>query len=208
MASVLDGLHELHEAGLVHRDVKPDNVLINAKGTPKITDLGIAHDPSADEKTRVGATLGTPEYMAPERVQGQSLDRRADIYAAQFGLGAPRVRRLRNRCEGGSERKSERRKGEHGADVLCAAQNPMSRSTPRSHIRDPGAEHRAVEKRAIDVDVDALLPRVVLGLDAVAIDAALEATGRVQIETLPVDDLAIDAQLEVVHAGGQKPDEE
>ena len=82
MAQVLEGLHALHEAGLVHRDIKPDNVLLSRDGTPKLTDLGVARDSSAREKTKHGAVLGTPEYMAPEQIQGQAVDARADIYAA------------------------------------------------------------------------------------------------------------------------------
>ncbi len=86
MTSVLSGLHAIHEAGLVHRDVKPENVLLNAESVPKVTDLGVAHDPSAREKTRGGAVLGTLEYMSPEQIQGKTVDRRADLYAAGIVL--------------------------------------------------------------------------------------------------------------------------
>ena len=82
MKDVLAGLQALHEAGLVHRDVKPDNVLLTADGAAKVTDLGVARDSSAREKTKLGAVLGTPEYMSPEQIQGQPVDRRADLYSA------------------------------------------------------------------------------------------------------------------------------
>ena len=86
MTGVLAGLHALHEAGLVHRDVKPDNVLIAEDGTAKVTDLGVARDASAKEKTRLGVVLGTPEYMSPEQIQGLSVDRRSDLYSAGIML--------------------------------------------------------------------------------------------------------------------------
>ncbi len=86
MGAVLSGLGAIHDAGLVHRDIKPDNVLLSGNSTPKVTDLGIAHDPGAREKTRVGATLGTPEYMAPEQIQGLRVDLRTDVYATGIVL--------------------------------------------------------------------------------------------------------------------------
>jgi serine/threonine protein kinase len=87
MAEVLSGLEALHEAGLVHRDMKPDNVLIDGKrGTPKITDLGVAHDTVGRGMTRQGARLGTPEYMSPEQVQGGAIDGRTDLYACGIVL--------------------------------------------------------------------------------------------------------------------------
>ena len=86
LCGVLAGLQALHEAGLVHRDVKPDNILIAADGTPKLTDLGVARDAQAAERTQLGTVLGTPEYMAPEQIQGLQVDARADLYAAGMVL--------------------------------------------------------------------------------------------------------------------------
>lgn len=78
---VLEGLEAIHNASLIHRDVKPANVLLDAAGEPKITDLGVAHDPTARAKTKHGATLGTPAYMSPEQVKGLAPDVRSDLYA-------------------------------------------------------------------------------------------------------------------------------
>lgn len=81
ITKTLAGLQAIHEAGLIHRDIKPGNVLLDARGEPKITDLGIAHDPQALEKTHLGARLGTPDYMSPEQIRGGTVDARSDIYS-------------------------------------------------------------------------------------------------------------------------------
>lgn len=86
MVGILDGLQALHDSGLVHRDVKPDNVLVDGNGIPKVTDLGIARDSTAREKTQLGTVLGTLEYMSPEQIQGIGVDARADIYACGIML--------------------------------------------------------------------------------------------------------------------------
>jgi hypothetical protein len=82
MSRILAGLQAIHDAGLVHRDLKAENVLLTADGVPKLTDLGVARDATAGEHTRVGAVLGTRETMAPEQIQGLGVDSRADLYSA------------------------------------------------------------------------------------------------------------------------------
>ncbi|MDW3220316.1 MAG: serine/threonine-protein kinase [Acidimicrobiales bacterium] len=74
------GLGELHRHGLVHRDVKPANVLLTPSGTPKLTDFGIA-TANAGDRTATGIVLGTAKYLAPEQVQGTALDGRTDVFA-------------------------------------------------------------------------------------------------------------------------------
>lgn len=84
-AEVARGLAAAHAAGVVHRDLKPDNVLLSREGRVVITDFGIARlaeGANAGNATRtMGAAIGTPAYMAPEQVEGRELDGRADIYA-------------------------------------------------------------------------------------------------------------------------------
>ncbi|MHB8585882.1 MAG: serine/threonine-protein kinase [Thermoplasmatota archaeon] len=80
---ILDGLAALHAAGLVHRDLKPPNVLVDSEGHVKIADLGIARASMGLDATVTRALPeGTPAYMAPEQVLGLPVDARADIYAA------------------------------------------------------------------------------------------------------------------------------
>lgn len=81
---VLAGLAGAHERGVVHRDVKPANVMVLEDDHVKVTDFGIARlvrSPTDTSLTSTGMTLGTPLYMAPEQVQGGSIDARADLYA-------------------------------------------------------------------------------------------------------------------------------
>jgi serine/threonine protein kinase/tetratricopeptide (TPR) repeat protein len=78
---VAEGLGEAHRLGVVHRDLKPGNIMIDKDGNAKIMDFGIARSPAAAGTTAEGAIIGTPEYMSPEQVDGQPADQRADIYA-------------------------------------------------------------------------------------------------------------------------------
>jgi eukaryotic-like serine/threonine-protein kinase len=70
-----------HDQGLVHRDVKPQNVLLNGDGRAKVTDFGIARSLDVEGVTQVGTVLGTSDYIAPEQASGQPVDSQTDVYS-------------------------------------------------------------------------------------------------------------------------------
>jgi serine/threonine protein kinase len=80
MAQILD---YAHQRGIIHRDIKPGNIVLDPNGQIKITDFGVARieDPSAPQQTMAGEVLGTPAYMSPEQALGRRVDGRTDIYS-------------------------------------------------------------------------------------------------------------------------------
>ncbi len=81
LGQVCVGLEAAHAAGVIHRDLKPGNVLVGERGAVKIIDFGLATTAAGDGLTATGAILGTPNYMAPEQVRGKPVDVRTDVYS-------------------------------------------------------------------------------------------------------------------------------
>jgi TolB-like protein len=81
MRDLLRALMHVHQCGIVHRDLKPNNVWIAAGGTPKLGDFGLALRENRERLTLAGGIVGTPSYLAPEQIQGEAVDGRADLYA-------------------------------------------------------------------------------------------------------------------------------
>src|SRR5918999_90503 len=75
------GLAAAHARRLIHRDVKPQNVLIDPEGRAKVTDFGIARELESDGLTKTGRVLGTTDYVSPEQAMGREVDARSDVYS-------------------------------------------------------------------------------------------------------------------------------
>ncbi len=80
-ADVASGLSAAHERGIIHRDIKPQNILIDDYGRPKITDFGIARALDTTQATRTGSYLGTATYSSPEQLRGEPVTPKSDIYS-------------------------------------------------------------------------------------------------------------------------------
>jgi len=83
---IADGLGYAHSQGMVHRDVKPMNILFTSAGTPKLADFGNAKIAVPSVHTQHGVTLGSPMYMSPEQASGETVDHRSDIYSLGISL--------------------------------------------------------------------------------------------------------------------------
>ncbi|MEK7469093.1 MAG: serine/threonine-protein kinase [Planctomycetota bacterium] len=90
---IAEGLAQAHRNGIVHRDVKPDNILVSGSGLAKLIDFGLAREGGASGLTEAGQLLGTPHYMSPEQCRGEAADARSDVYA----LGATMYHALTGR---------------------------------------------------------------------------------------------------------------
>ena len=81
MTQILSGLGEAHSQGVVHRDLKPQNIMVDRQGVVRIMDFGIARTADSVTMTGTGEMMGTPDYISPEQVKGDTADAKSDLYA-------------------------------------------------------------------------------------------------------------------------------
>ncbi len=86
IADALDGVHAAHEIGILHRDLKPDNLLVTPEGRVRVLDFGLARAQLDDRITQVGQTVGTPRFMSPEQWRDQSVGPQADVHSLGISL--------------------------------------------------------------------------------------------------------------------------
>jgi eukaryotic-like serine/threonine-protein kinase len=130
---VARALASAHARGVVHRDVKPQNVLLSEEGVPKVTDFGIARSSDVESVTLTGTVMGTSEYLPPEQARGEPVDVRSDVYS----LGAI----LYELCTG---------------DVPYPGENPVSVAVRHLHEPVPSVRER---RRDIPSRLDAAIRR-------------------------------------------------
>ncbi|HKB15825.1 MAG TPA: protein kinase, partial [Planctomycetota bacterium] len=121
---VARALHHAHEQGIIHRDVKPGNILLDVAGEPRITDFGLAREEGTASLTRTGDMLGTPLYMSPEQLTAKRIpiDRRTDVYS--LGVSLYQALTLRAPFEGESSQEVIRQ-------ILFAEPSAPRRTNPR-----------------------------------------------------------------------------
>jgi serine/threonine protein kinase/Tfp pilus assembly protein PilF len=132
-AQISEGLAKAHQTGIVHRDIKPQNILIDADGRPRICDFGLAKLRREVMLTQTGTTLGTIAYMSPEQARGEQVDHRADIWS----LGVVIYEMLTGQRPF---------KGDHDQGVIYAILNHQPESITGIRPDAPGALVRIVDK--------------------------------------------------------------
>ena len=158
---VCEGLEEAHKLGVVHRDLKPHNIMVDEDGNARIMDFGIARSLSGKSITGAGVMIGTPEYMSPEQVEGKEVDQRSDIYS----LGVILFEMVTGRVpfEGdtpftiGVKHKSER--PPNARELNAQIPEDLSRVVLRCLEKDKGKRYQTAEEFHADLErVEAGLP--------------------------------------------------
>ncbi|MFI9012012.1 serine/threonine-protein kinase [Actinosynnema sp. NPDC053489] len=150
--AMLSGLHAAHEAGVLHLDVKPKNLLFTAGGVLKVADFGISQVVSegATLGTHGGQVLGTPAYLSPEQALGNPLSPAADVYGAATVLYELLSGRLPFDGGGGALAMIQRHV-HHQPRPLVEVPEPLARVIMRGIERDPRARYRNAETFAVDL---------------------------------------------------------
>jgi len=183
---LLDALEYSHARGVIHRDIKPDNVLLDRRDRPYLMDFGIAKTDDSLVKTQTGLVLGSPAYISPEQLRGERLDGRTDVYSLAVSLfqmvtgtvpfRSDRMADLANRLTEDAPRLSRRK-----PDVSPDLDRIVARALARSRgERYPGA-------REMRLDLEAFLdgPRAASAVPA-ADPSSLERTASIPASVVQI----------------------
>jgi serine/threonine protein kinase len=205
-SGLLHGLHAAHEArddngdllNVVHRDISPQNVMIDVDGMVKVLDFGVAKASARIQITRDGQMKGKLSYMSPEQLQGMPVDRRADVFACGVVLWEALTRRRLFVGEDASDvlRKILRDEVPPPSQWMAGLSPEVDQVVLRALMKDPERRYQTAEELALDVErVIELAPpsEVGLWLDSVAGEILGKRERLLQeIERLGVSDLSFD----------------
>jgi eukaryotic-like serine/threonine-protein kinase len=140
---LLDALAHIHEVGILHRDIKPGNIILEPSGTAKLIDFGIALPPDATALTSTGLVLGTERYAAPEVMAGHPATERSDLYSCGLVLRACELhgsRRLRALIAAMTS-KEPRNRPPSAAQALSRLERPAVALEPPTEVLPASADH-------------------------------------------------------------------
>ena len=154
---IADGLRAAHEQGVVHRDLKPQNIMVSEGDRVYVTDFGLAKSAEQSGMTQTGALLGTPFYMSPEQVKGEPTDARSDIYALGIILYQMSTGTLPFRGNTPYEVMAQRlqREPQSAAELNPELPAYLRKVIERCMARDPSLRYQTVDELLGDLDAEA-----------------------------------------------------